>query len=196
MVRTLVIAASLFALLGQTPQQAPTLGPLNMRGNLPPGEGGVPHGVPAPGAEQATMIAEVKAFEEACERAAVTGDTEFLKKALADTFIMTHGDSWITGDSPIKVDTKTSWIDYVAKKPAPYDYRTLDSVRVEPHGDIAITIGRYRYRPHSSSPTPNTANAGTHLYVWFERVYAKRNGQWQFLSHRTINGPGRELDTK
>jgi hypothetical protein len=25
--------------------------------------------------------------------------------------------------------------------------------------------------------------------VWFERVYAKRGGEWQFLSHRTVHGP-------
>jgi hypothetical protein len=25
--------------------------------------------------------------------------------------------------------------------------------------------------------------------VWFERVYAKHNGQWQYVSHRTVHGP-------
>ena len=87
------------------------------------------------------------AFEAACDEAAVKGDVAFLKNAVADTFIMTHGDGWMTGGSPIKVDTKATWLAYVAQKPAPYDYRRLDSVKVEPHGDIAITIGRYRYHP-------------------------------------------------
>ena len=35
----------------------------------------------------------------------------------------------------------------------------------------------------TSAPTaPETA-------VWFERVYAFRNGRWMYLSHRTVNGP-------
>jgi hypothetical protein len=25
--------------------------------------------------------------------------------------------------------------------------------------------------------------------VWFERVYTRRNGQWQYVSHRTVHGP-------
>jgi hypothetical protein len=25
--------------------------------------------------------------------------------------------------------------------------------------------------------------------LWFERVYAKRDGRWQYLSHRTVDGP-------
>jgi hypothetical protein len=40
-----------------------------------------------------------------------------------------------------------------------------DGVKTEVHGDIVITYGRY--------------------VIWFERVYAKRNGKWQLLSHRT-----------
>jgi hypothetical protein len=62
--------------------------------------------------------------------------------------------------------------------------RELDSVQVELHGDIAITCGRYRYQP-----SPGVAagiNSG--------RVYAKRNGRWQLLSHRTVRGPIREDD--
>ena len=91
---------------------------------------------------------------------------------------------------PIKVDTKATWVEYIKQRPTPYIYRNLDSVQVELHGDIAITIGRYRYLPRSNSPTPRTS----HNYVWFERLYAKRNGEWQFLSHRTVDGPNQEPD--
>jgi len=51
---------------------------------------------------------------------------------------------------------------------------------------VAITLGRYFYLPQS-----NNGNAA-HMHVWFERVYAKRNGQWQQLSHRTVKGPLRD----
>jgi hypothetical protein len=157
---------------------------------VPPGIGGAPPGVPAPTPAVAAVIKEVLAFEKACDDAAVRGDAAFLKRALSDSFIMTHGDGWTTGGMPIKVDTKATWLAYISQQPPPYNYRNLDSVQVEVHDDIALTVGRYRYKPRSNSPNPSAG----HLYVWFERVYAKRNGQWQFLSHRTVNGPMREAD--
>jgi hypothetical protein len=146
----------------------------------------VPPGTPAPGSAESATIAEVIAFEKATEAAVVRGDTAYLERALAPTFLFTHGDGWVDGGAPLKVDTKASWIEYVKKKPAPYIYRELDHQQVELHGDVAITLGRYFYLPQSA-----TGNAA-HMHVWFERVYAKRNGQWQQLSHRTVKGPVRD----
>ena len=142
----------------------------------------VPPGTPAPGPAESAAIAEVLAFETATEAAVVRGDIAFLERALAPTFLFTHGDGWVDGGPPLKVDTKASWIAWVKKQPAPYIYRALDHVQVELHGDVAITVGRYFYLPQSTTP-------GAHQHVWFERVYAKRNGQWQQLSHRTVKGP-------
>jgi hypothetical protein len=150
----------------------------------------VPIGIPAPSAADAAKIAEVLAFEKEMEAAVVRGDVKFLDKALSDDFIFTHGDGWVEGGAPLKVDTKASWLAYVAKQPRPYFYRELDHVQVELHGDIALTIGRYLYLPQSNNPQPSTS----HLYVWFERVYQKQNGQWKHLSHRTTKGPVREED--
>ena len=145
----------------------------------------MPPGTPTPGGAETTAIADVLAFEKATEAAVVRGDTAALERALAPTFLFTHGDGWVDGGPPLKVDTKASWIEWVRKQPAPYVYRELDSVQVELHGDVAITVGRYFYLPQSNG-APN------HSQVWFERVYAKRNGQWQQLSHRTVKGPLRD----
>jgi hypothetical protein len=142
----------------------------------------VPPGTPAPGAAEKAAIGEVIAFERATEAAVVRGDTAFLERALASTFLFTHGDGWVDGGAPLKVDTKASWIEWVRKQPAPYLYRELDHVQVELHGDVAITLGRYFYLPQSNAPA-------SHMMVWFERVYVKRGGQWQQLSHRTVKGP-------
>jgi|SoiMetStandDraft_5_1073268.scaffolds.fasta_scaffold02057_2 hypothetical protein len=142
----------------------------------------VPPGTPAPGPAESAAIADVLAFEKATEAAVVRGDTAYLERALAPTFLFTHGDGWVDGGPPLKVDTKASWIAWVKKQPAPYIYRELDQVQVELHGDVAITVGRYFYLPQANTP-------GAHQHVWFERVYAKRNGQWQQLSHRTVKGP-------
>ena len=85
----------------------------------------------------------VLAFEKAMEAAVVSGDTAFLERALAPTFVFTHGDGWVDGGAPLKVDSKASWIEYVKRQPPPYWYRELDHVQVELHGDIALTLGRY-----------------------------------------------------
>jgi hypothetical protein len=146
----------------------------------------VPPGTPPPGSAESAAIADVLAFEKATEAAVVRGDTAYLERALAPTFLFTHGDGWVDGGPPLKVDTKGTWIAWVKKQPAPYIYRELDHQQVELHGDVAITLGRYFYLPQS-----NNGNAA-HMHVWFERVYAKRNGQWQQLSHRTVKGPLRD----
>jgi hypothetical protein len=143
----------------------------------------VPPGTPTPGNAESAAIAEVIAFERATEAAVVRGDTASLEKALAPTFLFTHGDGWVDGGPPLKVDTKATWIEWVKRQPAPYIYRELDHVQVELHGDVALTLGRYFYLPQSSN------GAASHMHVWFERLYAKRNGQWQMLSHRTVKGP-------
>jgi hypothetical protein len=146
--------------------------------------------LPAPTPAEAATIAEVLAFEKEMEAAVVRGDAAFLDRVCARDFRFTHGDGWTTGGPPIKVDTKETWLEYLRQQPPPYVYRNLKSVQVELHGDIAITYGKYEYKPRSNKPNPSPG----HLFVWFERVYAKRNGQWQYLSHRTVHGPGREDD--
>ena len=54
------------------------------------------------------------------------------------------------------------------------------------HGDIAITYGRYvsLFVPRNRAGDSAQLNS-----IWFERVYAKRDGRWMFLSHRTVHGP-------
>ena len=180
---TSVVLVSVLAVGGLLAQSA---GDTLWRPKTGPAPSLVPPGTPAPGSAESAAIAEVIAFEKATEAAVVRGDTAYLERALAPTFLFTHGDGWVDGGAPLKIDTKASWIEYVKRKPSPYIYRELDHQQVELHGDVAITLGRYFYLPQS-----NNGNAA-HMHVWFERVYAKRNGQWQQLSHRTVKGPVRD----
>ena len=180
---TSVVLVSVLAVGGLLAQSA---GDTLWRPKTGPAPSLVPPGTPAPGSAESAAIAEVIAFEKATEAAVVRGDTAYLERALAPTFLFTHGDGWVDGGAPLKTDTKASWIEYVKRKPSPYIYRELDHQQVELHGDVAITLGRYFYLPQS-----NNGNAA-HMHVWFERVYAKRNGQWQQLSHRTVKGPVRD----
>ena len=127
------------------------------------------------------LAAEVLAFETEMEAAVVRGDVGFLDRACAADFSFTHGDGWTTGGAPLRVENKSQWLASVGK--APYLFRNLDSVKVELHGDVAITYGRYRARNKAGSPDRGA------FTVWFERVYALRHGRWQYLSHRTVHGP-------
>jgi hypothetical protein len=132
------------------------------------------------------VAAEVLAFERDVEAAVVRGDVPFVDAATAPSFTFTHGDGWTTGGAPLRVDTRADWMATVAK--APYASRVLGSVKTEVHGDIVITYGRYVGRFKEAAPGRRT------FTVWYERVYAKRNGKWQYLSHRTVDGPIYEKD--
>jgi hypothetical protein len=134
---------------------------------------------PAPGLSEAA--AEVLAFEREMEAAVVRGDIAYLEKIIPGDFSFTHGDGWTTGGAPLRVDDKRSWLESIRSQP--YLARDLDDVKVELHDDIAITYGRYVAKNRSGAPDRRQ------FTVWFERVYARRGGHWQFLSHRTVRGP-------
>ena len=141
--------------------------------------------VPAPKVTH-DVADEVLAFEREIEAAVVRGDVAFVDAASAPTFTFTHGDGWTTGGAPLRVDSRADWMATVAK--APYASRALDSVRTEVHGDVVITYGRYVGRFKEAAP-------GRRLFtVWYQRVFAKRDGKWQYLSHRTVDGPIYEKD--
>ena len=125
--------------------------------------------------------AEVLAFEREVEAAIVRGDVAFMERACAPTFVFSHGDGWTTGGDPFRVDDRAQWLAVV--KAAPYASRELDHVRVEMHGDVAITYGRYVARMKGGDPERQQFD------LWFERVYVRRDGRWQYLSHRTVDGP-------
>jgi hypothetical protein len=125
--------------------------------------------------------AEVLAFERALEAAVVRGDVDYVERVSAPDLTFTHGDGWTTGGKPLIVDDRESFLKRVRNKQ--YNVRDLDSVNVEMHGDIAITYGRYVAQNRTGNPNQSWFS------VWFERVYAKRNGHWLYVSHRTVHGP-------
>jgi len=128
--------------------------------------------------------AEVLSLEKKIEDAVVRGDVAFVAGVLASDFSFVHGDAWTTGGRPLASDDKAAFLKRVADKE--YLVHDLDGVKAEIHGDIVITYGRYvsLFVPRTANAAPGRLNS-----IWFERVYAKRNGQWQFLSHRTVHGP-------
>ena len=134
--------------------------------------------------------AEVLALERRIEAAVLTADVAFLDGVLARDFTYTHGDGWTTGGAVRGVDRRAGWL---ASLPGRYSQREVDSQQIELHGDVAITMGRVRAR---SGPAAGVQRA---FSFWYVRVYALRDGRWQYLSHRTVHGPvyesGNSADT-
>jgi imidazolonepropionase-like amidohydrolase len=126
--------------------------------------------------------AEVLAFERDMEAAVVRGDVAYVERVSAPDLTFTHGDGWTTGGPPRSVDDRKDFLKRVENKQ--YAVRDLDSVKVEMHGNIAITYGRYIAQMRSAEDPANSW-----FSVWFERVYEKHGGQWLYVSHRTVHGP-------
>ena len=124
--------------------------------------------------------AEVLDLERRIGAAIVNGDAAFYDKVTADDFIMTHSDRWTTGGKPLLVDDKASFRKRIVSRS--YLSMDFDSVKIEMHGDVAITSGRYVSNMQGVAPDR------AWFSVWYEKIYARRNGQWMQLSHRTVNG--------
>jgi Domain of unknown function (DUF4440) len=137
-----------------------------------------------PTGASATVVppgAEVLAFERSMEAAVVRGDYSYVDSVSAPDLTFTHGDAWTTGGKPLLIDDRRTFLQRVQNKQ--YNVRDLDSVKVEMHGDIAITYGRYVAQNRTAKPEQSWFS------VWFERVYEKRDGHWLYVSHRTVHGP-------
>ena len=120
------------------------------------------------------------------EAATVRGDAAYVSSVTSDDFTMVHGDHWATGGLAQLADDKAAYLKRVTDQF--YFVHDMDpaSVRFEMHKDIAICYGRYL---SVTKPQAQNKNPGSITSIWFERVFQKRNGQWVYLSHRTVHGP-------
>jgi hypothetical protein len=100
--------------------------------------------------------AEVLAFERAMEAAVVRGDVAYVDRVSSPDLTFTHGDGWTTGGKPLLVDDRKSFLKRVENKQ--YNVRDLDSVKVEMHGDVAITYGRYIAQNRTGDLDKSTRN--------------------------------------
>ncbi len=130
---------------------------------------------------------EVLALEHKIEDAVVRGDVAFVDSVLAADFSFVHGDGWTMGGKPLAADDKAGFLKRITDKE--YLVHDLDGVNAEVHGDVVITSGRYvsLYMPKPQNAIPNATPGKLNLDSTSSRVYVRRNGQWQFLSHRTVH---------
>lgn len=104
--------------------------------------------------------------------AVVEKNIEILRKHYATDFVFTHG----TGT----VDSKTSWIEAVARPQTNFASRKHDSTAVEIHDDIAIVTGRL-------TVTRGDKEKIDRYGLRYVRVYRLNDEIWQLLSHRTTS---------
>ena len=91
-------------------------------------------------AEPSGAAAQVLPLKRDIGVAICRGDAAFYGRVTADDFVMTHSDRWTTGGKPLLVDDKASFRKRIENRSCVS--MDFDSVRVEMHGDVAITYGR------------------------------------------------------
>jgi ketosteroid isomerase-like protein len=113
--------------------------------------------------------AEIRDLEQRVDTAIFNGDTAFLQNVFSEDFRFMHFDGEVTD--------KVQSLQQVAKRP--YVMRRLDSVKIEMHGDVAITEGLVDISAHGEH--------GNHSYlVKYLRVYQRKNSLWQMLSQQSV----------
>ena len=124
----------------------------------------------APSAAQDAEV-EVTDLERAQAVAVVSLDVPTLERIYADDFRFTHG----TGE----VQSKAEWLEDLREGRRHYDSREHETLEVEVHGDVAVTYGHLRV----GREMDGVASLFLARYV---RVYVRRLGRWQLVSHRTV----------
>jgi ketosteroid isomerase-like protein len=100
----------------------------------------------------------------------VKKDIAKLKTLYGDDFVFTHAGG--------HVDSKESWLKNIQSPDVKFISRQQDSTKAEMHGDVAILIGRVDI-------VRDQRQVVTKYGIWYVRVFARRKGQWQMISHRT-----------
>ncbi len=121
---------------------------------------------------------ELLTFDRQWQEAVVAGDVKFIEERTADDFVFTHGGGTM-------VDTKVDWVRRAKQVPQRQNQRKASNQTVEIHGDIAMVFGRLDVRAITKTDSPPVCYALEYVHL-----YARREGQWMFLSHRTTQGIG------
>ena len=121
---------------------------------------------------------ELLSLDRQWQEAVVAGDVKFIGMRTADDFVFTHGGGTM-------VDTKADWVRRTKQVPQKQLQRKASNQTVEIHGDIAMVFGRLDVRAITKTDSPPVCYALEYVHL-----YARRKGQWMFLSHRTTQGVG------
>ncbi len=126
--------------------------------------------------DAASLTVELVSLDRQWQEAVVRGDAEFIEKRTASSFIFTHGGG-------TRSDTKADWLRITRQVPQRFLERKASNQSVEVHGEVALVFGRLDVQV-SRGP-----DSGPSCYALeYVHLYARENGEWMFLSHRTMQG--------
>jgi ketosteroid isomerase-like protein len=145
--------------------------------------------LPSAGASQGTAAtagaagapadsAAIALLERRVEDAVVRGDAAFLDSVYAPSFRFKHS----TGDLETRAQRMESLRRAVPRgAPGRTIARTIDSVDVEVHGEVALSTGRIHVRRDGGDPRWQDYT------VRYVRVYVRGgpDGRWQLLTHHS-----------
>ena len=125
---------------------------------------------PSPAAAPGSAEREVRDAEAARLKAFLDHDVTAMSALLADEMI--H----VTSDG--RTRNKTQFMDDFVSRPTAFSQFVTDDMEVIAVGDVAIARGRYHNLVAQRA-------YGTPLkYARFLRVWVRRNGTWQLMSHQ------------
>ena len=110
-------------------------------------------------------------LEHRVELATQSGDVAFLDSVYAPSFRFKHS----TG----AVEERAPRLAALRRRTTKVYTRDLDSLDVEVHGDVALTTGRIHVRQESDDPRWRDYT------IRYARVYVRRDGRWQLLTHHS-----------
>lgn len=147
--------------------------------------GGSGGGMLEPFTDNSPEAQELLALERKMGDAVPAGDAQFWGDGVSEDFQMTHGNIWTRGGLAQLVDNKQSFLQRVKTKQ--YNAFIVDQAkqRVEMHGNVAITYGRY------VASIKGFPASQAWFSCWYMRVFEKQNGKWIMVSHRTVHDPAR-----
>lgn len=114
--------------------------------------------------------ADVLAANAQIDAGVVKKNIKDLEKLYADDFVFTHGTGFVEG--------KVSWLKNVQDPEVLFLSRKQDSTQVEMHGDVALVVGRIDIERQQKEQLFKYG-------IWYVRVFVRRSGRWQLISHRT-----------
>lgn len=123
--------------------------------------------------------ATIAAIEQRREDASVRGDVAFLERLYSPSFIFTH----LGGRSESRDEVLSAMRERLRPGVVPAVRtlsRTIDSLKVEVHGDVALTSGRIHVRREGGNPEQRE------YVIRYVRVYGRSKEAWQLLTHRSV----------
>jgi hypothetical protein len=131
---------------------------------------------PAKGPAGKTAESDLMDLDRQLQEAVVTGNLSLIEAYAGEDLLFTHG---LSG----RTDKKQDWINLARGTPRQFIARKVSSQAVEIHGDAALVLGRLDVRR-----LPNANETQQMCYdLRYVHLYLKRNGRWQWVSHRTVS---------